>query len=358
VDFLSDRPPIETDNATDIKLLVSITPQEYLMIKTARLALIVGAFTFAVFPLLAQSTSPKPSFEVVSIKPSPPNLGMRGGQPRGDRLSLVGMSLRFLLQQAFSQPTGGTPIGQLTIIGGPSWMDSDLYDIEAKADCSGGALSREQMRLMMQSMLEDRFQLKAHLETREQSVYNLVVAKDGPKLKVSSDQSPSPLAQGPPQPCSPATAAQALPPLPPPGQRGGPPDMSAMPRGAMMMMIGPDGMTMQAPGVPIANLVGMLGQFAGRPVIDKTDLKGLFDIKMRFSPEGITLPGARGGGPGLQAPGAGPGPAGPGGAPASNAADPVPSLFTAIQELGLRLESAKGPVEVLVVESAQKPTEN
>jgi uncharacterized protein (TIGR03435 family) len=267
------------------------------------------------------------------------------------------MSLRFLLQQAFSQGTGGGPIGQLTIIGGPSWMDSALYDIEAKADCSGGALSREQMRLMMQSMLEDRFQLKAHMETREQPVYNLVVAKDGPKLKASSDQSPSPLAQGPPQPCSPAAATPLPPPLPPPGQRGGFPDMSAMPRGAMMMMMSPEGMTMQAPGVPVANLVGMLGQFAGRPVIDKTDLKGLFDIKLRFSPEGITLPGARGGGFG-PGPGAGAGPGGPGGAPTTNAADPVPSLFTAIQELGLKLESAKGPIDVLVVDSAQKPTEN
>ena len=324
------------------------------MTKTARMAFI-AAFTFAVLPLLSQTTSPKPSFEVVSIKPSPPNLGMRGGQPRGDRLSLVGMSLRFLLQQAFSRATGGAPIGQLTIIGGPSWMDSDLYDIEAKADCSGGALSREQMRLMMQSMLEDRFQLKAHMETREQPVYNLVVAKDGPKLKASTDQTPSPLAQGPPQPCSPAAAALA--PLPPPGQRGGPPDMSAMPRGAMMMMMGPDGMTMQAPGIPIATLVGMLGQFTGRPVMDKTDLKGLFDVKLRFSPEGLTLPGGRAGF-GLQGPGAGPVPVGPGGAPITNAADPVPSLFTAIQELGLRLESSKGPVEVLVVDSAQKPTEN
>jgi uncharacterized protein (TIGR03435 family) len=326
------------------------------MNRSARVAVFMAVSAFAVLPLLSQSTSPKPSFEVVSIKPSPPNLGMRGGQPRGDRLSLVGMSLRLLLQQAFSPAGGGGPIGQLTIIGGPSWMDSDLYDIEAKADCSGGALSREQMRLMMQSMLEDRFQLKAHMETREQPVYNLVVAKQGPKLKASTDQTPSPLAQGPPQPCSPAGAAP-VPMPPPPGQRGGPPDMSAMPRGAMMMMMGPDGMTMQAPGVPIANLAGMLGQFAGRPVIDKTDLKGLFDIKLRFSPGGITLPGGRGGfGP--QGPGAGPGPGGPGGAPVTNAADPVPSLFTAIQELGLKLESSKGPVEVLVVESAQKPTEN
>src|SRR5262245_34051503 len=183
------------------------------MTKTARISLIIAALTFAALPLLSQSTSPKPSFEVVSIKPSPPNLGMRGGQPRGDRLSLVGMSLRFLLQQAFSRATGSAPVGQLTIIGGPIWMDSDLYELEARADGSGGALSREQMRLMMQSMLEDRFQLKAHMETREQPVYNLVVAKDGPKLKASIDQAPSPLAQGPPQPCSPTAAAPA--PLPP-----------------------------------------------------------------------------------------------------------------------------------------------
>jgi uncharacterized protein (TIGR03435 family) len=326
------------------------------MTQTGRIAFVVFAFTFAVLPLLSQSTSKKPSFEVVSVKPSPPNLAMRGGAPRGDRLSLVGMSLRFLLQQAFANGAAGGPVGQLTIIGGPSWMDSDLYDIEAKADCSGGALTREQMRLMMQSMLEDRFQLKAHMEPREQPVYNLVVTKDGPKLKASSDQTPSPISQGPPTPCSPAGAA-ALPPLPPPGQRGGPPDMSAMPRGAMMMMMGPDGMTMQAPAIPIANLAGMLGQFTGRTVIDKTDLKGLFDIKLKFNLEGVTLPGARGGfAP--QGPGAGPGLGGPGGAPANNAADPVPSLFTAIQELGLRLDSGKGPVEVLVVESAQKPTEN
>jgi uncharacterized protein (TIGR03435 family) len=123
----------------------------------------------------------------------------------------------------------------------------------------------------------------------------------------------------------------------------------------MVMMFTPAGLTMQAAGVPLANMVGMLQQQIGRPIIDKTDLKGLFDFKLQFSPEGLTFPGLPGGLP----PGAGlgPGPGGPAGTP-STATDPVPSLFTAIQELGLRLESAKGPVAVLVVDSAQKPTEN
>ena len=120
-----------------------------------------------------------------------------------------------------------------------------------------------------------------------------------------------------------------------------------------MMMMSPTGLTMQAAGVPLANMVNMLQQQIGRPIIDKTDLKGLFDFKLQFSPEGLTLPGLPGGFP----PGAGPGPGGPGAA-TTTAADPVPSLFTAIQELGLKLDSTKGPVEVLVIDSVEKPTEN
>src|SRR6476620_10285120 len=115
-------------------------------------------------------------------------------------------------------------------------MDSERYDVQATADCNGGAVSREQMQLMVQSMVEERFQLKAHMETRELPIYNLVVAKDGPKLKAASDQTPSPLlANGPPQPCDPEAANRvppALPPPPPPGAgggRGGFPDISSLP---------------------------------------------------------------------------------------------------------------------------------
>src|SRR5215813_10905326 len=171
--------------------------------KTGKIVLMIAALAFAGIPLLSQtsqtpSPTPKPSFEVISIKPSAPNLqfGIRGGGARGDRYTMSGANLRMLLQNAYGRQSTGGPPGQLQIIGGPSWMDSDRYDIQATADCSGGVLSRDQTQLMVQSMLEDRFQLKAHLETRELPIYNLVVAKDGPKLKASADQTPPALQAG------------------------------------------------------------------------------------------------------------------------------------------------------------------
>lgn len=328
------------------------------MKRIGKVVLFTAASAFAVFPLSSQ-TPPKPSFEVISIKPTAPGPNfIRGGAPRGDRFDFTGANLRMLLNVAYSR-IGNGPGGQLQIFGGPAWMDSERYDVQAKADCSGGKLSREQTQLMMQSLLEERFQLKAHKETRDLPIYNLVVAKDGSKLKASADQTPSPLtANGPPQPCDPDAPQFTLPPPPPPPRggggpdgRGGLPDLSNMPRGAMFMMMSPTGMTMVTNGVPIGNLVNMLAQQVGRPVVDKTDLKGLFDFKLTFSPEGLQTPFG-----GLAPPGGGPAPGGLSTTP--NAADPNPSLFTAIQELGLRLESTKGPVEVLVVDSVQKPTEN
>src|SRR5215471_13832615 len=160
------------------------------MNQPGKVVLIFAATAFAVAPLLSQTFSgPKPSFEVISIKPTAPSLSfIRGGAARGDRYNMAGANLRMLLQNAYGRPTAGIPFGQLQIIGGPSWIDSDRWDVQATADCSGGVLSREQVQLMVQSMLEDRFQLKAHMETRELPIYNLVVAKDGPKLKESADQ--------------------------------------------------------------------------------------------------------------------------------------------------------------------------
>jgi bla regulator protein blaR1 len=316
----------------------------------------------SVIPLLSQTAATqKPSFEVVSIKPTQPSSGFRigGGAPRGDRVNLAGANLRMLLQQAYSKGTVGILAGQLQIIGGPNWTDTDRWDIDAKADCSSGTLTREQTQLMWQSMLEDRFQLKAHLETRDLPIYNLVVGKDGPKIKKSEDQTPPPITAAPRQPCAPAPADQqgqgplgppALPPPPAPGQ---PLNIANLPRGATVMMMSPSGMSMQASGVPIANLIGVLQQQSGRPIYDKTNLQGLYDIKLTFLPENNPFgPGGPGGtGPAISVPG--------GAAPNTNTADPVASVFTAVQEqLGLKLESSKGPVEVVVVDSVQKPTEN
>ena len=227
-------------------------------------------------PLLSQTPAPaKPSFEVVSIKPSAPaNNGIRLVVPRGDRYRMIGVKLRLLLTQAYSLPAG-----QLQIIRGPSWIDTDRYDIEATADCSRGALPPEQLQLMIRSMLEDRFQLKTHMETRELPTYNLIVTKDGPKLKRSEDQTP-PAIGAPLQACSPVNTTQA-PSLPPPPAPG------LLPRGRLTTIPNPNGFIMQGAAMPIANLASALETQFGRPVIDKTDIKGLYDFKFTFSPEGL-----------------------------------------------------------------------
>src|SRR5262249_49816418 len=151
-------------------------------------------------------------------------------------------------------------------------------------------IPQDQLPLLLQSMLEDRFQLKAHIETRELPVYNLVVAKDGPKLKLNEDQTPP----GPPTP----GAERGAGPRGDAGARGaapggGPPAPPAFdpnrppPRGAIMIQGGgPNGMKLMATAMPLAQFVNFLQQTVGRTVVDKTDLKGLFDISFTFSPEG------------------------------------------------------------------------
>jgi uncharacterized protein (TIGR03435 family) len=315
------------------------------MMRTGKLALLIAAATFAALPLRSQtSPPPKLSFEVISIKPiaSRP-CGTVGGTVRGDRLPMACSSLRMLLQRAY-QPPSTTPIAPIQIIGGPSWIDSDRWDIEAKFDCGGGALSSEQILQMVRSMLEDRFKLKAHKETREGQVYSLVVARDPAKIKLSDDQTPIPQQVGSPiRACSPVTQtpARPAPPVLPTAQRGSPFDLNnPAPRGFVGISFSPSGITLRGSAVPIARMLGTLQRYVGSPIIDKTNLTGLFDFALRFSHDGLVNFD---------------------GMPFSipiEAADPVPTLFTAIQELGLKLEPAKGPIEVLVVESVQKPTVN
>ena len=313
---------------------------------------LVAAAALAAVPLHSQS-SQRPSFEVVSIKPSPP-LGSGairiGGGVAGDRFTLGGVTLRMLLQIAFSRPENNPLSGQLQIVGGPSWMESDRYDITAKADCSGGTFSRQQVPPMMQSLLEDRFQLKAHMETRELPVYDLVVMKDGPKIKRSADQTTPSFAATQPGPCE---AAQGPPPAPPTLPAGGFRPDTPMPRGTTMIMMSNNGMTLRASATPFANLVRMLQQQLGRAIVDKTGLTGLYDFELTFTPDGLQSPFGRG----VPLPPPPPPDGGPVSAPATPA-DPVPSIFTSVQQLGLKLESTKAPIEVLVIDSVQKPTEN
>jgi len=274
---------------------------------------------FATILLLAisQTTVPRPSFEVASIKPSNSSDGriMFRNTP-GGRFSTQGTPLRLLIGDAYR-------VRDSQISGGPSWINTERWDIEAKAE-SGAGLSPGQIQLMLQSLLAERFQLKLHTETRELPIYELMVAKNGPKLKSV------------PPPERPTPGAALPPPVP-----GGP-----LPPGAFKIGRG----EIEAASATLANLIQALSQQLGRTIIDKTGLTGNFDIKRNWTPDpGQTLGGPFGSVPVPVGPDVGPPPADPNG----------PSLFTAIQEqLGLRLESTKGPVEVLVIDSVERPSEN
>jgi len=312
-----------------------------------RLILLIAASTFSVCPLLSQNPVPKTSFEVISIKPTLPGNSPRGGGPRGDRFSMTGATLKMLLQSAYQRSTPGTA-SDFQVIGGPAWIDDDRYDVDAKADCSGRPISRDQFQLMVQSLLEDRFQLKAHLEPREVPIYHLVVGKDGPKLKASPDQSPV----TPPGANSQFLCAPPPTDRPPTAPRTTPFDPTKM-RGFLSMQYAPGSATATGNAVAISTLLTVLRLEAGRPIVDKTNLQGLYDFKLRFSPERMSNPYAPGTRGALVA-----GPGGPIADPTA-AADPVPTLSTAIQEqLGLKFESTKGEIHVLVIDSAQKPTAN
>lgn len=284
----------------------------------------------------AQAAAPPLSFEVASIKPSEAEANMiRIGASPGGRWTASGITLRILIQQAYD-------MRDYQISGTPGWASTDRYDIVAKAENPNP--TREQIREMLRSLLAERFKMKAHLETKELPIYALVVGKGGHKLKLSEIQ---PVKEGAP-PDAPKTTGHMT------GGAGA--GVSAgsgagggvsagtadsVKRGAQMMRMGRG--QLNAQGVAIAGLVGMLAQQLGRPVIDKTDLKGNYDFDLEWTPDETHR--MIGPGTGTEAPM----PADPSG----------PSIFTAVQEqLGLKLEAQKGPVDTLVIESVEKPSGN
>lgn len=252
----------------------------------------------------------KASFEVASIKPS--LSGSDGGSlgPRGNELWAINMPLESLLMYAYSSP--GAPLLRQQIIGAPEWAHTERFDIQAKTSGSERPPAA-QMRVMMQSLLEDRFQLKAHRETRELSVYDLVRFKGGPKPSVD---------QTPPDP------KQAFIQF---ASAGAP--VEALPRGAIRMATGPSSTILTGTAISVSQIVMLLQGKSDRIILDKSGFTGLLDVQLEFSPD---LPAA------------------PGDADTPTA----PSLFTAIQEIGLKLDSAKTPLEALVIDSVHKPNGN
>jgi uncharacterized protein (TIGR03435 family) len=178
---------------------------------------------------------------------------------------------------------------------------------------------------MVEAFLEDRFKLKVHRETRQLPVYNLVVAKNGMKIKLADDQTPPSFDD---QEEAPFDAA-----APPPR---GEAITRSIASGETVLIgtaigISPNLSSRRPHALLPHGLTTLLSGTVGRPVIDKTNLKGLFDFRLQFTPDRLlSNPDALG-----------------------------ISLFTAVEEqLGLKLESAKGPVEVIVIDSVAKPSEN
>jgi len=275
----------------------------------------------AAFGLFGQSDA-APRFEVASVKQNTSNPGFMMVRPHGGGLTTENAPLRLLMQNAYG-------VQAFQISGGPSWIQSDGYNIEAKGD---GKASHAQILLMLRSLLEDRFQLKVHRETKELPVYALTVAKGGLKLQQPKDGS-----------CTPLDPNADLPPL-----RAGRGQPAPPACGRVGVSGQPFGVRMQGGKVAMPEFIRMLSMVLGRPVVDRTGFAETFDLRLDFTPDEAVagLPRAVGASdPGSAAP----------------AADPTtpPTIFAAIQEqLGLKLESTKGPVEVLVIDHVERPSQN
>jgi bla regulator protein blaR1 len=267
-------------------------------------------------------------FDVVSIKPCKPGVTsgapVLGGDSSPGRLS-IGCGILAdtdnigLIQVAYNRYASGqlTSLKVIPIEGGPDWIHSERYEIDAKSDGQPSILMMEGP--MMQTILEDRFKLKLHREIRQGPVYELALGKGSSKLKPLQDGS-----------CTPVVAGSPLP-LLPDGQH------------RCRNMVSPRG-KVDVEGGTLSMFAGLLGMVLDRPVVDKTGMTSNFEIHLVFSPDDFAAPQPAAADPG---------------APAAVTATDAPRIFQAIQEqLGLRLVLAKGPVDVLVIDHIERPSEN
>jgi uncharacterized protein (TIGR03435 family) len=301
----------------------------------------------------------RPAFEVATIRPAEP-LDMakiaQGQMPRlgahvdGARAEYRYLSLRDLMILAYKLQPGQ--------ISGPDWIATQRFDIVAKMP--DGA-TKDQSNLMLQSLLEERFKMKLHRETKENPVLALVVAKDGPKLKES-----------PPDPAEPFDTSAPLKAGEMQMDTGeGPVRITRGADGSATVNMGAKGimtyrvdmstqsMHLEASKVTMSGFADMLTQFSqmggagARPVIDMTGLKGNYQVALDFSMTELLamaramIPELAGLAPPVGDPSAASDPGGPS------------SIFAAVKALGLRLEQRKAPIELLVIDSVQKvPIQN
>jgi uncharacterized protein (TIGR03435 family) len=246
-----------------------------------RIVVIPSAIVCAV-AAFAQTTA-RPTFAVASIKLHTSLENGGGFFPIPGQLTVKNRNLKSLIESAYQ-------LKSYQLSGGPRWMESERYDITAKAE---GKSTFQQMVQMLQPLLEDRFQLKFHRESKEYPGYALVVAKGGPKFQAGHEPK-----EGDPR-------------------RG--------------ILTNPDKFTSAKIDIPY--FTWYVSMTLGVPVIDETGLKGDYDITLLFTPEGAE--------------------------PADPTAPSSAPLITAIQEqLGLKLEPRKIPVEMFIVDHVARPAEN
>src|SRR5262245_33482033 len=258
------------------------------------------ALSAIIVVLNAQDLAPVPY--VASVKK---NAGGLGGLIRimPGSISVSGMPARLLIRQAFGQ------LQDFQVVGGPDWINSDRFDIEAKPE-SGGQMSPQILQSVFKQILEERFALKAHKETRELPVYALVLARSdgrlGPNLKLSSEEcstrmsargrGPAPDGRGGAAPPADARGAVGVGRgVPPPDGRGGPgraggPGPIDFDAPAVCGQRGGGFGRLRAGGTTLADFATMISGTAQRVVIDKTGLTGYYDIALTYTPAGDQLP--------------------------------------------------------------------
>ena len=248
------------------------------------------------------------SYDAVSVKPNKSGTDGLLTMMRGDVYSGNNMRIINLVSQAYG-------IKQDLISGMPGWTDGAHFDVEAKmspedAEAFNKLTLEERKavsRILLLGILEERFHLKAHVETKQLPVYDLVIAKGGLKMKATPEGDTDPNAIK-------GTDGKAL-------------------RGLLRSQ---DGMLTDQ-RIEISSFVGQLTNMVHRMVIDKTGLKGRFDFTLKYAPDRDAPAGADKGGP----------------------QDDAPSIFTALEEqLGLKLQPDKGPVDTVVIDHVEQPTEN
>jgi uncharacterized protein (TIGR03435 family) len=302
---------------------------------------------FTSFLCLTAAVCNGQTFDVASVKPAAAQpMGMirimtRGGPGTDDpgRINYENVTLKQVLNIAFD--VKGYQIS------GPAWLDTERFDITAKVPQGS---TKEQMHVMLQNLLADRFKMTIHREQKEMASYVLTVGKSGSKMKVAEPD--------PPKDPNAADAAPGPPPLP--GGRGpmvmGKDGFPEMPnavrgggRGGPMLMMMPGRAKMACTKCTMSQLADTLGNQLDRPVVDMTGLTGNYEFTLVFLPEFRNMPAP------MMAATAGRGPA-----PAEGTTDDAPALLAAVpDQLGLKLDQKKAPIDLVVIDHLEKvPTEN